>query len=342
MEPTKITPNHTETDTKDSSVTVSDSSRSPCQDIFIGGLPRNFNLDSLESYLRGEVSSEFQLIEGGEGCKKKKFRGYVVVKGISEVEAENLLKERERKVGGVEILLKPFFTGERLKQHKKSQKPRKIWVKGLSPSWTTPKLREFLSHFGPLEEACVITETENNLCRGCGYGVFEKEQTAMDCTELGELKVGEEKIWVTKYEDRYRLPFKAKTSILKMKKKNLQTRRRRQKRQNKRNLKKVHNLHGSRPREFLPLIDQSLGRIRNQVPQNRRKIQKIAIPLNEILTTKQYAELGWQVETHGYQLNIRLRNDWDNQKLYLPAENRVYNVSVGAKSQVLRSQNRHF
>ena len=185
------------------------------RDIFVGGLTADYNEEEIRNHFQKEVKSAVKIYHPTKNSKsKKKFRGFFVLRNLSKKDAKKLLKKRDRVIASQKIHLKPYFEGEELKIFKKLLQKRKLFFKGIPAFWDSLKLKKFLENFGEVEEACAIVNTTSRECRGYGYGIFFREVDASKCKQLNKLEIENEKIWVTKYEERYVFPEEFDLSLL--------------------------------------------------------------------------------------------------------------------------------
>ena len=150
------------------------------QKIFIGGLKGDIKEEELMVYFShfGQVKS----IEIPRSKKsRKKGRGYCILEMELESARKEILtrsEESELVFQGRKLHIKPYYTGEALKQFHESFNSRRVYVSGLDKQISDQQFLATFSQFGTIESGYVLRKFKTGESRGEGFVLFRQTESA--------------------------------------------------------------------------------------------------------------------------------------------------------------------
>lgn len=145
-----------------------------------------------QSQLQKQLKKKFHSIINIRLTSKSKYWngfGYVNFKTEEDLHGFLQMKRIRLECFNMNLVLKPAEDGADLKNSIKEVKMRKVGVKKIPLNWDDYQLESFFSRFGEIENAYLFRMTKKNKKTREGMIIFNYQEDARNCAELGKIEV---------------------------------------------------------------------------------------------------------------------------------------------------------
>jgi len=153
--------------------------------IFVGGLSNQMTVQNLSFFFNQITTSDVNIKMKKKNKRTGKIGGFCYLSTKNRKVYNQLIKLKNIDFMGRNLILKPYLTGEKLKEFRANVFNRRIFLIGLPISLSNSDLCTILeANFGPLEDAYAI-EGKDFEGQRIGLAVFEAEKTAKNAIQQG-------------------------------------------------------------------------------------------------------------------------------------------------------------
>lgn len=162
--------------------------------VFLGGFKTTESKKKLERLLNSIGLTNFVILNPPK-INSSKTATFMIIELADEISYQSILKLQNLEYENRLLHVKKYLTGNQLKKEKERTRHLRLFLNRIPRKWDHNDLLYFFSKkFGPVEEACVMTDSENGNSRGMGYIIFTKPEQAQIVLDLQKIYFENDKL----------------------------------------------------------------------------------------------------------------------------------------------------
>ena len=165
--------------------------------VFIGGLDASKDSQSFIDILKTEYSSITKVSIPTKKTKngKKVNKGFAIATMTSECDYKSIVDQRLLYIDGRQVTAKPFQKGKNLKDAKKAENEKRVFIPNLPFSISLNEMKQALAKiFGPVEDLFRLQNPITKQNKLCAYCFFKSMNDARESLAVGSIMVNNTRI----------------------------------------------------------------------------------------------------------------------------------------------------
>lgn len=156
--------------------------------IFVGGLGRKFNEETILAYFKKKCHVEKYVVKMRGTQKEENFPvGYLILTTLKS-DSSKLLRNPYHKIGEKKVECKPYLRGKDLLEFEIDFNSRRLKVDNLPKRISDEEFHEKFQIYGSLLNSYIVIDYKTNQSTGVGFLLFDQESTVKALLELKEVK----------------------------------------------------------------------------------------------------------------------------------------------------------